>query len=281
MAAPKPSIAIMTSQSPLWRKRDFLHLWGAQTVSDFGAWITRTGLPIMAVAGLAATPGQLGLLAALSSGSALAVGLAAGDFVDHTRRRPILIAMDLVRAAILIVVPLAAWLGLLSMLQVYAAAGLVAAASALFDIADHADLPGLVGKPLVTDANAKLSMTESLAEMSGPAVAGALFQWLTAPIAVALNAATYLLSALLLARIRTPEPPQEAGAGRRGWVDGVITGARTSWQEPRVRMLLVMTGVGGLFRGFFGASTSPSCCGTSGSARCCWGSASPRAGSAP
>jgi hypothetical protein len=222
-------------------------------VSDFGAWITRTGLPMMAVMGLAATPGQLGLLAALSSGAGLLVGLAAGDFIDHSARRPILIAADLARAAILLTLPVAAWLGLLSMLQVYAAASLVAAASVLFDIADHAYLPGLVGNGLVTDANAKLSATESLAEMSGPALAGVLFQWLTAPIAVVANAATYLVSALLLARIRTAEPPAEAVARRRGWVDGVITGARTSWGEARVRILLIMSTISGLFGGFFGA----------------------------
>jgi MFS family permease len=243
----------MTSKSPLWRQSDFLHLWGAQTVSDFGAWITRTGLPMMAVLGLAATPGQLGLLSALASGPALLVGLAAGDFVDHTARRPVLIAADLVRAAILVTLPVAAWLHLLSMLQLYAAAALVAAASVLFDIADHAYLPGLVGKGLVTDANAKISATESLAEMSGPAVAGVLFQWLTAPIAVAVNAATYLVSALMLARIRLVEPPPAPGARRRGWVDGVVTGAQTSWNEPRVRILLIMTSTGGLFGGFFGA----------------------------
>ena len=243
----------MSDRSPLWRQADFLRLWAAQTVSDFGARITREGLPMMAVLGLDATPEQLGLLYALSSGPSLLVGLAAGDFVDHASRRPVLIAADLARAAILITLPLAAWLHLLAMPQVYAAAALVGAASALFDIADHAYLPGLVGKGLVTDANAKISATESLAEMGGPALAGLLFQWLTAPIAVAVNAATYVLSAVWLARIRTPEPPLAAGMRRRGWIDGVIVGARTAWAEPRVRVLLVMTAIGGLFGGFFGA----------------------------
>jgi predicted MFS family arabinose efflux permease len=241
------------SKSALLRHRDFLRLWAAQTVSDFGARITRDGLPMMAVMGLAASPAQLGLLSALSSGPSLLVGLAAGDFVDHTARRPILIAADLVRALVLITLPIAAWLHLLSMLQVYVAAALVAAASVLFDIADHAYLPGLVGKPLVTDANAKISLTESVAEMGGPALAGVLFQWLTAPIAVAVNAATYLVSALFLSRITAPEPPRDDTRKRRGWVDGVVTGAKVSWQEPRVRILLIMTGTGGLFGGFFGA----------------------------
>ena len=243
----------MPSQSPLWKHGDFLRLWSAQTVSDFGARITREGLPMMAVMGLAATPGQLGVLYALSSGPALIVGLGAGDFVDHSRQRPILIVTDLVRAAMLVTLPLAAWLHVLSIWQVYAAAAVVGAMSALFEIAHHAYLPGLVSRTLITDANARISATESVAEMGGPAVAGLLFQWLTAPFAVAVNAITYLVSALFLAGIATKEAPHPQAKTRRGWWDGVLTGARTSWQEPRVRPMLIMTTVSGLFGGFFGA----------------------------
>lgn len=243
----------MSSRSPLWRDRDFLRLWSAQTISDFGARITRDGLPMMAVMSLAARPGQLGVLYALSAGAALVVGLSAGDFVDHAPRRRILIATDLIRAGVLLSLPLAAWLGALSMTQVFIVAALVAAASALFDIADHAYLPGLVGRGLLVDANTRVAATESVAEMGGPALAGVLFQWLTAPFAVALNAVTYLVSAVLLARIARPEPPPPQRVAGSGWIHGVATGARTAWAEPRVRSLLVMTGVGGLFGGFFGA----------------------------
>ncbi|MDE2488890.1 MAG: MFS transporter [Alphaproteobacteria bacterium] len=243
----------MTSKPSLWRHGDFRRLWASQAVSDFGARITREGLAMTAVMSLAATPGQLGLLSALANGPALLVGLAAGDFVDHTARRPILIAADLVRAAVLITLPVAAWLHLLSLLQVYVAAALVGAASDFFDIADHAYLPGLVGKAHVAEANARISATESLAELGGPALAGVLFQWLTAPVAIAVNAATYVISALILGRIGSPEPPRDPPRRRRGWVDGVVTGARTAWSEPVLRALLVMTGVDGLFGGFFGA----------------------------
>ncbi|MBI1196444.1 MAG: MFS transporter [Phenylobacterium sp.] len=238
--------------SPLWRERDFLRLWAAQAVSDFGARITREGLPIMAVLGLAAQPGELGVLAALSSAAGLLVGLTAGDFVDHTPRRRILIGADLLRGVVLVSLPIAAWLGVLSMLQVYVVATVVAAASVLFAIADHAYLPSLVGKALTLDANAKISATESVAEMGGPALAGVLFQALTAPFAVAVNAVTYMVSALFLWRIRTPEPTPDASR-RRGWRNGLVTGAATAWAEPRVRVLLIMTTTGGLFGGFFSA----------------------------
>lgn len=238
--------------SPLWRQRDFLRLWGAQAVSAFGARITREGLPIMAVLTLAAAPAQLGMLAALTGAAGLFVGLAAGDYVDHTPRRRILIAADLARAGLLISVPVAAWLGVLSIWQVYAVAATVAAASVLFDIADHAYLPALVGRAHVLDANAKISTTESIAEMGGPALAGLLFQVLTAPFALAANALTYLASAVVLAGIRTPEPTPESSP-HRGWWRGIVTGAQAAWEEPRVRVLLVMSVTSGLFGGFFSA----------------------------
>jgi Na+/melibiose symporter-like transporter len=242
----------MASRSPLWRERDFLRLWAAQSVSEFGARITREGLPIMAVTALAAAPSQLGVLAAASSGAGLVVGLAAGEFVDHTSRRRILVWADLARALVLAGVPVAAWLGVLTMAQVWVTAALVAAGSVLFAIADHAYLPGLVGRPLVADANAKLSATESVAELGGPALAGLLFQWLTAPFAVAVNAVTYLVSALFLADIRGAEPVPDASR-RRAWWRGVITGAQTAWAEPRVRTILFMAVIGALFGGAFSA----------------------------
>lgn len=238
--------------SPLWRERDFLRLWVAQSVSDFGSRITREGLPIVAVVALAAAPGQLGVLAALTSAAGLVIGLTMGDYIDHASRRRLLILSDLIRAAVLISIPLAAWFGALTMPHVYAVAALVAAASVLFAIADHAYLPSLVGKPLVLDANAKISASESVAEMGGPALAGLLFQVLTAPFAIAVNALTYLVSAAFLADIRTPEPPPQAHR-RRGWWNGLVTGATAAWREPRVRTLLVMTATGGLFGGFFSA----------------------------
>ncbi|MBS0364045.1 MAG: MFS transporter, partial [Proteobacteria bacterium] len=118
-----------------------MRLWAAQAISAFGARITREGLVFTAVMALGASPSQLGLLSALTYGPAMVVGLAGGGFVDSRTRRPILIAADLMRAGVLATLPLASWLHLLSLLQVYAAAALVGAGSAIFDMADHAYLP--------------------------------------------------------------------------------------------------------------------------------------------
>jgi predicted MFS family arabinose efflux permease len=238
--------------SVLWRDRDFARLWSAAAVSAFGARITREGLPMAAVLTLHASPSEIGVLAALSYGPALVVGLAAGGFVDRSRKRGVLISMDLLRAAILATVPLAAWLGLLSMPQLYVAAAIVGAASVLFEIADHAYLPGLVARGDLTRANSSLSATDSVAEVAGPALAGVLFQWLAGPFAVALNAATYLVSAAFLGAIGRREPAPVASQATP-WRRDIADGVRAALAEPRVAPLLFMAGSNALFGSFFAA----------------------------
>ena len=236
---------------PLWRHGDFLKLWGAQSVSDFGARITREGLPLAAVLTIRATPVQLGLLAALTLGPSLIVGLTAGGLVDRSRRRSILIATDLLRAAVLASVPLAAFLHWLSMGQLYVAAFVVGAASVLFDIADHAYLPGLIDRGLLVDANAKLAVTESVAEMGGPALAGILVQTLTAPIAIAVNAATYLVSAVFLAGIRAPEPKLPPPAAKSSLRLDLAVGFAAVMNQPLVRPLFIASLIQSAFGAFF------------------------------
>ncbi len=242
----------MTQSTTLWGDRDFVKLWTAQGVSAFGARITREGLPMAAVMTLGAAPAQIGLLAALSYGPALVVGLAAGGFVDRTRRRGLLIAMDLLRAAVLATIPVAAWLHLLSMAQLYLAAAVVGAASVLFQIADHAYLPGLVARERLTEANASLSATESVSEVAGPALAGVLFQWFAGPFAVAINAITYLVSAAFLGAIVGREPAPKVH-GQTHWRSDITDGVSAAMSEPRVAPLLFLTGSNALFGSFFAA----------------------------
>ncbi len=236
----------------LWRDRNFAKLWTAAAVSAFGARITREGLPMAAVLTLHASPGEIGLLAALSYGPALLVGLAAGGFVDRTRKRGLLISMDLLRAAVLATIPLAAWLRLLSMPQLYVAAAIVGGASVLFQIADHAYLPGLVAQDAIMRANSSLSATDSVAEVAGPALAGVLFQWFAGPSAVALNAATYLVSAAFLGAIDKREPAPVVSAPTH-WARDIADGVKAALAEPRVAPLLFMTGSNALFGSFFAA----------------------------
>lgn len=242
----------MPSRHALWRDRDFVHLWLAQAVSAFGARISREGLAIAAVLGLSAAPWQTGLLAALSSGPALVVGLFCGGWVDRSSRRRIMMASDLARAAILATVPVAAALHWLAMPHLYVAAALIGAASVLFQIADHAFLPSLVAREHLTRANASLSATEAVAEIGGPALAGVLFQLLTAPFALAVNAATYAASALFLSRIGKVEEVVDAAPPEHVLSD-VATGFGAVWRAPTVRPLFFSGLAQGVFGGVFSA----------------------------
>jgi MFS family permease len=248
--------ADIPARAGLWRHGDFLRLWAAQAVSDFGARITREGLPLAAVLTIHARPAQLGVLAALSIAPQLIVGLTAGGLVDRSRRRGLMIASDMVRATVVATVPLAAWMGWLTIAQLYAAALVVGAASVLFDIADHAYLPSLIGKAQLIDGNAKLSITESAAEIGGPAVPGMLVQALTAPIAMAVNAVTYLASGLVLMTIGHREAPVEPTPGRRPktlarLTDDLKVGFGAIISHPLVRPLWLMNVGATLFGSIF------------------------------
>ena len=242
----------MTSSNALWRDPQFARLWAAQAISSFGARITREGLPILAVTTLVAPPAALGVLAAIAGGVSLVMGLGAGGTVDRRARRPILIGTDLARALILITVPVAAVLGVLSMTQVFIVAGLVAACSVVFDMASHAYLPGVVGPTRLVEGNAHLATTESVAEIGGPALAGVLFQVLSAPFALVVNAGTYLASAAFLSTIKGTEPAPDATEPGH-WTAEITQGFRLAWAEPRVRALLLMGMTQGLFGGVFSA----------------------------
>src|SRR6478752_5655540 len=121
-----PALPLVTEAAPagrprnLWTNRDFVKLWTGQTISELGSRITREGIPWTAVLVLHAGTVQMGFLAALGGAAMLVFGLVAGVWVDRLRRRPILIAADLGRAAILVSVPAAALAGVLSMGQLYA-----------------------------------------------------------------------------------------------------------------------------------------------------------------
>ncbi|HEV2366009.1 MAG TPA: MFS transporter [Caulobacteraceae bacterium] len=229
--------------------RAFSRLWAAQAVSDFGALISREGLPLAAVLSLGAGPVQLGVLAAARAAPAVLVGFGAGRIVDRGSRRAILIAADLGRAAVLVLVAVAALGHHLTAVWLYLAAALVRALSDLFDVADHAILPALVARQQLLAANARLAATESAAEVGGPALAGVLFTLLTAPIAIGLNAVTYLASAALLAGLPRRAPSAPSPAGRSPPAPGLAL----AFASPLLRPLILASGASALAGGFFSA----------------------------
>ncbi|MFN7941213.1 MAG: MFS transporter [Thermoanaerobaculia bacterium] len=236
----------------LWGHRDFLRLWAAQAVSAMGSRITRTALPVLAVLSLSGSPTQVAVVAALSMGPGALVGLFAGGFVDRHAKRPVLIGCDLVRAAAVATLPLAAWYGRLTIVQIAAVAVVVGAATALFQMADVAFLPALVERARLIEGNTKLQTTEAVAEIVGPAAGGGLIQALGAPLAVLLDALSYLWSALWLGRIAGREKLAAAATTSDGpaWRE-LGSGLAFAWRERRLRPLLASTVVLCLYSGIF------------------------------
>jgi len=192
--------------SGLWRDVNFMKFWSGQTVSLFGSQITFLALPLTAVLVLEATPTQVGILIAVEALPSLLIGLFVGVWVDHYRRLPILIVAELGRAVLLGVVPVAAILGLLRIEHLYIVCFSVSVLGLFFGVAHRSFLPSLVGREHLVEANSKLEMSNSVAEIVGPGVAGGLVQVVTAPIAIVVDAISSLVSAVLLGLIRVSEP---------------------------------------------------------------------------
>lgn len=236
----------------LWRHRDFLLLWGAQGVSAVGSRVTRTALPMAAILVAGAGALDLGLLAVTLTLPRALFAWIGGGFVDRHRRRPVLIGADVVRAIALATIPAAAWWGALSLPLLYAVAAITGVATVLFELADHVLITDLVGRDHLLEANGKREAVDAVAEITGPALGGALVAWLTAPIAIAADAATFVASAGLIARIRKRETIVAPPAGG-SLVGDVRTGIHVVWRDPAIRALFVAAATMTLFGSFMAA----------------------------
>ena len=191
----------------LLRDRRFRTFWIGQSISDFGDRISELALPLIAVTLLTATPVQVSVLTALIWLPNL-LGLFLGAWVDQrTHKRRLLIIADLVRAAVLLSLPVAYLFDAVTLTQLYLVALLTGIGAVLFAMARQAFFVALVPRSAYVDANSKLSMSRSLSFIAGPAVGGGLVQALSAPVAIVVDAVSFLGSALLLRRIPVTEPP--------------------------------------------------------------------------
>src|SRR3954465_1683380 len=189
----------------LRRNATFVHLWGAAPVSTFGSLVTRTALPFTAILLLDASPAAIAMLRIAELLPGFLFGLVAGAWVDRLRRKPIMIATDLGRALLMVTIPLAAFLGWLGLGHLYVITALVSVLTVFFDVAYQSTLPSVVKNDELVEANSRLSAALSVAEASAFSSAGWLIQLLTAPVAVLVDAFTFVASSCLFARIQDSE----------------------------------------------------------------------------
>lgn len=187
----------------LWREPQFRSFWGGQTISQLGGQVTLLALPLIAVTALHASANQVAWLTALAwtpNWFAFILGTTLIDQTHHQQR--LMVAADVARAAALLSLPAAFLWGSVTLVQLYVVALLTGAAEVLFNTAYPAFFAQLVPRSSYLDANAKLSSSRSASYIAGPAIGGALVQLLTASVAVAVDAVSFLVSAALVGRIR-------------------------------------------------------------------------------
>jgi Na+/melibiose symporter-like transporter len=237
----------------LWRNPDFVRLWAAQTVSIFGSLITHTAIPFTAILLLDASPLEVALLTICSVLPGVLVGLHVGVWVDRLPRRPVMIAADLGRFAIVVSVPVVYLFDALTIWQLYVVALGSGVLTMFFDVAYRSYLPSVVEHTELLEGNAKLTASESVAEFGAFSVAGWLVQIFSGPAALLVDAVTFLFSAASLRAIRRPEPQRAVEGPAPSVRDEALDGLRTVWRDGALRGLASSTILWSTGFGMFGS----------------------------
>ena len=222
---------------------DFMKLWMSDTISVFGSQITLLALPLTAAVLLHASPSQMGMLIAMEMLPVGLFSLHAGAIVDRYRKLPVIQFAAFSRGCLLLTIPLCAYYGGLCIEVLYAIGFLMSSHAVFADLAYQAVVAKLVSRDELVDANAKFGLSESSADLIGPSVAGLLVQWLTAPLAIAIDALGFFASGVMLSRIKFDEPDrQPCVTGNSLWVE-IREGLSVVWASPLLRSLALLLAI--------------------------------------
>jgi MFS family permease len=236
-------------QGGLWSHPDFVKLWTGQSISEVGSQVSQLALPWLAAVGLHASPFQFSLLGVLGFLPFILFALPAGVWVDRLRRRYILIAGDAARAVLLMLIPVL-WatheLRIWHLLVLQFAIGVF---TVFFDVAYQSYLPALVEREHLIDGNSKIQLTASIAQVGGPNLSGVLIAAITAPYAIVVDAASFVVSSVFMISMRhREEPPKYDDANPRPkmWPQ-VKEGLDWVVKHPWLRAIAACTGTSNFF----------------------------------
>jgi MFS family permease len=211
----------------LWRNPGYLKIWSAATVSLMGSQVSQIAIPFIAAVVLHASAFEVALLGTFELLPFILFALPAGAWLDRVRRRPVLILGDFGRAAALVSIPIAYGLGVLTVWQLYAVGFTTGLLTVFFDVADQSYLPVLIDAEDLVEGNAKLQIPASAAQIVGPGIGGGLIGLVAAPFTILIDAASFVVSGVLISLIRKPEPKPE----RKLAADGSHTSLRQEIAE--------------------------------------------------
>jgi MFS family permease len=230
----------------LWRHADFVRLWGAQTISQFGTQITLLALPLAAIVVLDVSAFEVAVLTTVEWTPWLLFSLPVGAWVDRVLRKPILVGADVGRALVLVSVPLTYAFDALTIWQLYAVGFAHGVLTVFFDVAYQSYLPSLVERSQLEEGNSKLEVSRSGAQLAGPGFAGVLIGLVTAPVAILADAVSFVVSALFLGSIRREEVPPERGEPMRLHAE-ILEGVRYVLTHPYLRPSMAFVAVSNFF----------------------------------
>jgi MFS family permease len=215
----------------LRHNENFRRYWIGQSVSLLGDQVATIALPLTAVLALHASAGQMGALTTAYLLPNLLLSLHAGVWVDRSgRRRQVMLLADVVRGLLTVTIPIAFALGGLTWAQLYAVSFLLGCAGVFFYVSYGGFLQTIVERKDYISANTLLHGSRGFSFLAGTSLGGVLVQLLRGPYALALDAASFLWSALFLRRIDAPDPPGASGDGR-----GIGAGLRWIRHNPVIR----------------------------------------------
>jgi MFS family permease len=245
----EPARAPRVKAPSLWRHRDFLKLWSAETISQLGTQVTFLALPFIAIQILRVSPFAAALLQTFEFLPFILISIPAGVWVDRMRRRPILVIGDLGRGLTLLSIPIAYMLDALTIYQLWAVAFINGILTVFFDVAYQSYLPSLVERSQLVDGNGKLDTSRSGAQLFGPGLAGYVINILTAPIAILADSISYFASAAFVFGIRKhePEPEPHPSGERPSMRREAMEGLRYVVGHPYLRWIATCTGTSNFF----------------------------------
>jgi MFS family permease len=221
--------------------RQFGWLWAAFAVSTFGTCLAFEAYPLIAIIVLHSGPTEVSVLAAAGRAVGAAVAVSLGPWVEFRRKRPVMVAMDLVRCAAVISVPAAFALGWLSFTQLLIVSVIGAAADIAFRAASGAYLKALVRPEDLLVANGRFESTTWTAISLGPPLGGAAISMFGPVTTVVVDAVSYLFSAIGISAIRREEPPPARANTPRLRVGDLLEGWRYILTHPTLRPLFFNT----------------------------------------
>ncbi|WP_327035816.1 MFS transporter [Micromonospora ureilytica] len=228
-------------RAPLWRDRTFGTYWVAQSLSAAGDSFAYLAVPLLVLQATGSVA-QMGLLTAVAGAASVVAGIFGGVLVDRYDRRTLMIVADLTRLVLYGLVPLA-WLAGPQVWLLFVVLPICEAAGMLFQVAAVTAVRNLVDRDRITEANGRLQATYAAAAVLGPLLAGVMAARFGPATAIAVNAASFALSAagLRLIRLR-PVKADEAVARQRPLAE-FLAGARFLWRQPVLRALTVLLSV--------------------------------------